>query len=102
MNAGYRSRIADRNFKVGNPKRVPQPSREELRRAEPGYAHAIKWGTLRGFPSPPAKSSAGQSPATLTRSSGVRFLVMRKNISTESAPKAIGPYAQAVVASAGT
>ena len=27
---------------------------------------------------------------------------MRKNISTESAPKAIGPYAQAVVASAGT
>ena len=26
---------------------------------------------------------------------------MRKNISTESAPKAIGPYAQAVVASAG-
>jgi 2-iminobutanoate/2-iminopropanoate deaminase len=27
---------------------------------------------------------------------------MRKNISTESAPKAIGPYAQAVVASAGS
>ena len=27
---------------------------------------------------------------------------MRKNISTESAPKAIGPYAQAVVATAGT
>jgi len=27
---------------------------------------------------------------------------MRKNISTDSAPKAIGPYAQAVVASAGT
>ena len=27
---------------------------------------------------------------------------MRKNISTENAPKAIGPYAQAVVASAGT
>ena len=27
---------------------------------------------------------------------------MRKNISTETAPKAIGPYAQAVVASAGT
>ena len=27
---------------------------------------------------------------------------MRKNISTEDAPKAIGPYAQAVVASAGT
>ena len=27
---------------------------------------------------------------------------MRKNISTENAPKAIGPYAQAVVANAGT
>jgi 2-iminobutanoate/2-iminopropanoate deaminase len=27
---------------------------------------------------------------------------MRRNISTENAPKAIGPYAQAVVASAGT
>ena len=27
---------------------------------------------------------------------------MRKNISTEGAPKAIGPYAQAVVASAGS
>jgi 2-iminobutanoate/2-iminopropanoate deaminase len=27
---------------------------------------------------------------------------MRKNISTENAPRAIGPYAQAVVASAGT
>src|SRR4029077_3491061 len=27
---------------------------------------------------------------------------MRKNISTENAPKAIGPYAQAVVATAGT
>src|SRR5262249_14319068 len=42
------------------------------------------------------------TPSTLTRSVRGRFLAMRKNISTENAPKAIGPYAQAVVASAGT
>ena len=30
------------------------------------------------------------------------MIAMRKNISTENAPKAIGPYAQAVVASAGS
>src|SRR6266496_344802 len=54
---------------AGNPKGVPKPSREELRAAKPPSAHAILLGSPRGFPNPPAKSSARQSRPPLTRSS---------------------------------
>src|SRR6185437_2126531 len=53
---------------VGNPGRVPNPSRDELRRAKLASAHAIDVGTLGGFPTPPATSSGEQSSPPLTRS----------------------------------
>src|SRR6185437_5309476 len=52
----------------GNPGRVPNPSRDELRRAKLASAHAIDVGTLGGFPTPPATSSGEQSSPPLTRS----------------------------------
>src|SRR5581483_2634239 len=46
-------------FQHGNPRRVPKPSRDGLRRGTRLRPRAFNMGTLGGFPNPPATDSAG-------------------------------------------